>query len=82
MYSFFMPRSVASYQDQDFSKQLQELKMRFYQETATTADEAGANKEVRHQRRHRHRHGRNKTATDSEQQTSVRSKQNLNYLAG
>jgi hypothetical protein len=56
--------------------------MRFYQETMSTTDEVGANKEVRHQRRHRHRHSRNKTTTDSEQQTGVRSKQNLNYLAG
>jgi hypothetical protein len=77
-----IPRSVASYQDQDFSEQLQELKVRFYQETVSTADETGANKEVRHQRRHRHRHGRNKTTSDSEQQTGARSKQNLSYLAG
>jgi hypothetical protein len=72
-------RSVGSYQDRDFSEQLQQLKMRFYQETA---DEVGVNKEARHQRRHRHRHGKNKTATDSEQQSGVRTKQNLHYLAG
>ncbi|XP_023718514.1 uncharacterized protein LOC111870443 isoform X4 [Cryptotermes secundus] len=73
-------RSVASYQDRDFTEQLQQLKMRFYQETVNSADEVGANKEVRHQRRHRHRHGKNKTTTDTEQQTRI--KQNLHYLAG
>lgn len=82
MYFFVVPRSVASYQDRDFSEQLQQLKMRFYQETVNSADEVGANKEVRHQRRHRHRHGKNKTTTDTEQQTGVRTKQNLHYLAG
>jgi hypothetical protein len=82
MYSFVIPRSTGSYQDRDFSEQLQQLKMRFYQETMSNADEVGANKEMRHQRRHRHRHGKNKTTTDSGQQTGVRSKQNLHYLAG
>jgi hypothetical protein len=81
MYFFVIRRSVASYKERDFSEQLQQLKMRFYQETVSNADEVGANKEVRHQRRHRHRHGKNKT-TDGEQQTGVRTKQNLHYLAG
>jgi hypothetical protein len=77
-----IPRPVASYQDQDFSEQLQQLKMRFYKETLNSSDAVGGNKEVRHQRRHHHRRGKNKTVTDNEQKRDTRGKLNLHYLAG
>ena len=82
MQFLIIPRPVPSYQDQDFSEQLQQLKMRFYKETLSCSDEVGANTEVRHQRRHHHRRGKNKTVTCSEQKTDVRSNLNLHYLAG
>jgi hypothetical protein len=76
-----IPRPASNYQDQDFSEQLQQLKMRFYQETLNSADEVGGKVEVRRQHRHRRR-SKNKTNTNSEQQAGVRSKLNLHYLAG
>jgi hypothetical protein len=82
MQSLIIHRPVPSYKDQDFSEQLQQLKMRFYKETLTSSDEVGGNMEVRHQRRRHHRRGKNKTVKDSEQKTDVRSKLNLHYLAG
>jgi hypothetical protein len=77
-----IPRTVPNYQDRDFSEQLQQLKMRFYQETLNSADEVGGSVEVRHQHRRRRRRGKKKTTTDTEQQAGVRSKLNLHYLAG
>lgn len=76
------PRTIPNYEDRDFSEQLQQLKMRFYQETLSNADDAGGSVGVRHQHRHRHRRSKNKTTTDGEQQAGVRSKLNLHYLAG
>jgi hypothetical protein len=82
MQYLIIPRPVPNYQDQDFSEQLQQLKMRFYKETLNSSDEVGGNVEVRHHRRRHHRHCKNKTVADSEQKTDVRSKLNLHYLAG
>jgi hypothetical protein len=77
-----IPRPAANFKDRDFSEQLQQLKMRFYQETLSSRDELGGSTEVRHQRRHRHRRSKNKTATDTEQQAGTRSKLNLHFIAG
>jgi len=76
-----IPRPVTSYQDRDFSEQLQQLKMRFYQETLSSTDEVSGSGEVRHHR-HRHRRSKNKATGDTEQQAGARSKLNLHYLAG